>query len=1138
IKVPPRTLPGAINEGNRGACDWGWQSLFAYGCDKNVIVIDIVSFRALQTLVGHPACVVKVKWSLENYHHSLGSPYTLRLASADQAGNVIVWNVHDGSVIARFFKPGTSAVGHLEWFPSQQASRDLLAVLHLPSTIILWNGNTGTSLWQKTFHETLKYFAFDPFNLSNVLVLAPDHFIHITDFNTTHSPGQVNPLIAFGIQTNDTVYTIEDPLPDNVNTSETTTTTKQDEPSLLDCIQMQFTSACRHHVFIVFARLILVFDLEMKLVIGQINLERNLSPFMQIYSCRQRNVLFCLHENGSISTRIRRVSSWISCNSQDSKFHFLDSVSLSPRLNIIYDSHYQTDSIRITKSCRVVGFGCSPITENDVILLLSDGRLLKWRLMITSETSTKSNLFDASIVESAIFANDKSMYNLALPKINENMTTLFDLLFHQHYASDDIEKIQQYVIDVKMIMTALYCGNSVKPTCLRMCPPLTTKNLSYYKPLLAVGNNSGYVHIFDLSNGFLTKEFSVLTVSIKGIEWIGECRLLLYGHSNTSLNSNTYRNEIVILDLRNGYINKIRNYANDSSSLESVRVSHLRQYFIVSFKDRPLEIWDLQNGSLIRDMPKNFPYPTSLVWHSSSNKKKPQSSDTSSSIDSESSITIETNTSNQQGSTVEHFVYISGEGVLYHFMINGNTIKDGSKIPGGGGVSTVNDMVWKNDLIIMGDTDGSLIVWDLKARLSRVVQSHRGSIRRLRISPGKGNLKVVLLFNDGVDIWDALRRECLHSLKISKGGLQIIDVDWAASDKVVALYEDGCLRILDATLNTATSPIPSNEILPYTSFNAYLIAPKVSFLIKQLLQHQPWNKTYGFKSPIEAIETNDNDLADVVMQQLSLLPNGLTDYVENAPFGTAQRCLITAKLFGDQSEIEFWTLALHYLRKAHVNDDVDTSAKLSDSSNCSLDASLDTCYDLLRNRKIFRKDQLERAFLHDAKRTSYAQTNKCECNLILLGQVDRAIKLLLETNPSDENYYADSLRACLTATICTSGAAQSTVKLVATNLIANGRLYEGVQLLCLIGKNVDACRYLQTYGEWDKAAWLAKATLSSNECFDMYRQWIDSLLNSTQEDQAILVALSLCDFTKVLELLYSLRLFDRAILFLEACTEF
>lgn len=40
-------------------------------------------------------------------------------------------------------------------------------------------------------------------------------------------------------------------------------------------------------------------------------------------------------------------------------------------------------------------------------------------------------------------------------------------------------------------------------------------------------------------------------------------------------------------------------------------------------------------------------------------------------------------------------------------------------------------------------------------------------------------------------------------------------------------------------------------------------------------------------------------------------------------------------------------------------------------------------------------------------------------------------------------------------------------------------LPEGVQLLCLINKAADACRYLQTYGEWNRAAWLAKVAASA-----------------------------------------------------------
>ena len=48
------------------------------------------------------------------------------------------------------------------------------------------------------------------------------------------------------------------------------------------------------------------------------------------------------------------------------------------------------------------------------------------------------------------------------------------------------------------------------------------------------------------------------------------------------------------------------------------------------------------------------------------------------------------------------------------------------------------------------------------------------------------------------------------------------------------------------------------------------------------------------------------------------------DYLPHCPFGVAQRSLIVARLFGDESEITFWTIALHYLRniKAEVHGKV------------------------------------------------------------------------------------------------------------------------------------------------------------------------------------------------------------------------
>lgn len=56
----------------------------------------------------------------------------------------------------------------LEWLWNQDASRDLLLAIHPPNYIILWNGDTGTKLWKKSYAENILSFSFDPFDPSNM----------------------------------------------------------------------------------------------------------------------------------------------------------------------------------------------------------------------------------------------------------------------------------------------------------------------------------------------------------------------------------------------------------------------------------------------------------------------------------------------------------------------------------------------------------------------------------------------------------------------------------------------------------------------------------------------------------------------------------------------------------------------------------------------------------------------------------------------------------------------------------------------------------------------------------------------------------------------------------------------------------
>jgi hypothetical protein len=45
-----------------------------------------------------------------------------------------------------------------------------------------------------------------------------------------------------------------------------------------------------------------------------------------------------------------------------------------------------------------------------------------------------------------------------------------------------------------------------------------------------------------------------------------------------------------------------------------VRISHVRQYFVIAFAAAPFELWDLKKLCILRTMPKKFPLVTALAW--------------------------------------------------------------------------------------------------------------------------------------------------------------------------------------------------------------------------------------------------------------------------------------------------------------------------------------------------------------------------------------------------------------------------------------------------------------------------------------------------------------------------------------------
>ncbi|CAL8300204.1 unnamed protein product [Merluccius merluccius] len=1159
IKLAARTLTGTLNLQNKTAVDWGWQGLIAQGCHSSILIIDPKTTQTIQVLERHKANVVKVKWSRENYHHNLSSPYSLRLASGDASGKIIVWDVVSGTAhceIQEHSKP----IQDLEWLWNQDASRDLLLAVHPPNYIVLWNGDTGTKLWKKSYAENILSFSFDPFDPSNMALLTSEGIVFINDFTPAKPPGSTGKKVYIASPHASPAHNKPAPAPtapaptgakkalNKVKVLITNEKPTAEAVTLNDCLQLSYLPSKRNHMLLLYPREILILDLELSQTVGVVAIERSGVPFTQVIPCAQRDALYCLHENGCITLRV--------CRSTTAP----DEAAADPEQSVqelVYDLRSQCDAIRVTKTVRPYRMVICPVSENSAALTVSDGRVMLWELKAhTGRAPTNPGLGLSPLYSPVSFCGAPLAHNQK--KIQDlSLNTMIGQTLIAGEAPPPSSSQQE--VQLKFLLTGLLSGLPLPPFAIRMCPPLTTKNINHYQPLLAVGTSNGSVLVYNLTSGLLHKELSVHSCEVRGIEWVSLTSFLSFATS-TPNNMGMVRNELQHVDLPTGECFAFRGErGTDEPAIEMIKVSHLKQYLVVVFRDKPLELWDIRTGTLLREMAKNFPTVTALEWSPSHNlkslKKKQmaareamarqtvsdaeQSSVESSVISMLQDAESKSETS-QAISAREHFVFTDTDGQVYHITVEGNTVKDGARIPPDGSMGSIGCIAWKGDTLVLGDVDGNLNFWDLKARLSRGIPTHRGWVKKVRFAPGKGNQKLLVMYTDGAEVWDTKDVQMVSSMRIGRNvNYRVVDIDWCTSDKVVLASDDGCIRVLEMAMKSASYRMDEQDLTDPV-WCPYLLLPRASFTLKAFLLLQPWSGT--FTMDISQVDYNEKDeIKGLIQEQLNSLSNDMKSVLQDPELSLLQRCLLVSRLFGDESDLQFWTVASHYLQSfaqaRQLSVPTAQGQPPSDGSQPACHNYLDICHDTLCESSYFQKFQLDRVHLQEVKRSSYEHTKKCADQLLLLGQTDRAVQLLLETSADNSSYYCDSLKACLVTTITSSGPSQSTIKLVATNMIANGKLAEGVQLLCLIDKAADACRYLQTYGEWNRASWLAKVRLNPAESSDVLKRWAEHLCSPqvNQKSKAMLVLLSLGCFHKVGEMLHSMRYFDRAALFIEAC---
>ncbi|XP_065883318.1 WD repeat-containing protein 11-like isoform X2 [Dysidea avara] len=1183
MRVLSQTIPGVRHQQNKMASAWGNHSLIAYGCQSNVIIVDSRTAQMVQTLIHHKATVTQVCWCEDMHQHSMSTPYCLKLCSVDSSGVCVTWDVAMGTVLCEF-NIGSKSVVDMKWLHTNDACRDLVALLVSPNTLFIWNAERGTKVAKCTFYETVIQLAFDPFNPSFLVLLSPECLIFVDDFSPTHGshgPGKKFFMSSHNINSSQ----VSKPKSRRLLSAESLKT--EENVPLVDCLQVSFVNSHRNHLLVLYPKEILILDLSIMQAVGSVFLERNTSPFLQVFTCKQRNILYCLHENGCVSVR--------SCQYQS----LPDSVSPSPseteQLEVSYIVQAISEPLRISRISTVHELLVCPMSELKVAVLMSDGKLLLWEVeMDVSDGADCRGLIAPlpSTAESQLVSLEeeengaKSDDSIDGPPLC--LSDLISPLWYTPSADANHRKVC-----IRLLLLGVASGISATPTSIRMCPPLTTKNWPYYTPVVAVGTASGSVLLYKLNTSCLYKDICIHSHRVAGIEWLSLHAIITFVHSPPN-QAGLCRNEVALTDIQTGQVTYFRKSKQEESAISFIRVSPQKNYLVIVFvPDKPLEIWDARTLTLLKELPAQNPIFPAVEWSQSHLKTILKKSTDMSTVNYD--IALE-GADSYKGAVVvprEIITFVDTDGACYHVSVEGNKIKNMTPTPNYLSMSNVTTMAWKGDLMVVGDSDGNVLYQDTKNGQSRTIASAKGSVKKIRFAPGKGNTKILILYNNRVDVRDALEEEVCGQIKWGRGEACVEDADWASSDKPVLLTSDGCVHVSDCNLQISNNVEMSSRELEEPLFCPHVGMAQASLQLKCLLQHQPWSLEYN-------IENDDFDDSDNVQKNikhlLAVLPLDMKDHLYNAPFGIPQRCLLTAMLFGDTVEIDFWTVALHCLSREQArmkdpnyapsynvpkiinpSEDIicpDASAStaigaasikhqsvedLLGMSNSQTDgqtweeakaemdksllktlAPLDLCYDVIIDAKFYRSLQLDTILLHNSKRHLYEHNQKCSTNLLLLGQTDRAVQMLLETDPSNSNYITDLLKACLAATIRSSGASQSTIKVVATNLIANSRLMEGVQLLCLIDKGLDACRYLQAYGYWETAAWLAKSSLSDRDCADVFIRWADHLVSPAvnQRLKALLVLLSIGHFKRVIETLHNMRYISLAALFSEACLQF
>uniref|UniRef100_A0A915PSD2 Ribosome control protein 1 domain-containing protein n=1 Tax=Setaria digitata TaxID=48799 RepID=A0A915PSD2_9BILA len=671
-----------------------------------------------------------------------------------------------------------------------------------------------------------------------------------------------------------------------------------------------------------------------------------------------------------------------------------------------YEFLYSGETQRQTHHCRISSVALCPVTQTTVAFLYNSGNI---------------SIYQLGLKEDNVVLPYRASYITDITSVDEDLCCFAN----GHLKMSNIAQL-------------FSLGQGV--TTVRIQPLYVEEN-SKTKQLTAVGSNQGIVRLVEISTGTIFRELHIHTCPIKCIDWCGPHKLISAAYVHSLSASSLVKNDIFVTDIRTGEARRLRPEVEETP-VEMLRVSFYYCYVAIGFRNEPLEIWHLKSMRLLRRMSRSCPVIVDMAWSGKHHAAKRIS----------------------QGDEPvfrENLVVLDEECHLYHVVVKGLHVRDGKEVNSQWkSGAAVKCLVWKDDLLAMGDAWGRIGVWDLGQRQCHQTRgSSRGPVLKLVFSRTAGDHTLAVLHQHTVVLWDSEQLTILQQYSSISTSVSFLDIDLHGTC-LLAVCSDNSFRCI---------PLVPSEIRHHSDLPLLL-------------------------------ETDSSQLLKTVLGDDSniILLRGLLELNEKNPsYGSSlQWYLLVHRLFGERWLYDLWSVVISALH------DTPLSSRL----------------------------QIFWSPAHLKRRTEKLVACLMSLPDLNSAQVDILVHLAVVLQKlllgSHEECRTSALRACLLASDVTSEGAQSIIKLVATNLIANecmtgdefyfvlDRFADGVQMLFLIGHGDDACRYLQAHGFWSKSFHFAK--LGFDDWKDVGNKWVEHLTTSkSQKNLCGLLAANIGDWNRL-----------------------